>query len=247
MPVEVSLPLSPAMQAGADARENVKKLAEKVEDVKGKLKAVKSAWEEAVEELNGLIDTMIENERQPTLFDQFAAGGGAGEAASDPVDAGAGEESAEAGQPSDAGDAGDSEGRRVTVEATLLALPPSNGIPASTSTSTPEGWRKLHAADHFDAGPEVWEAFAAHGHTDLTLGELADLLLRGETFGLPLVMVDELRDHIEQASADDPVPVVFGEQFRQGNREADDRAAEAGYAEAKKKGKGKKAHAKKGA
>jgi hypothetical protein len=203
MPVEITLPLSPAMQSVADARENVRKLGYKVEELKTSLKAAKGAWEEAVEDLNLKLDEMIEHERTPNLFSGLDDDAG--------KDSGAG-----AGRPDEPGPNAPAGEPVTAAEVVIISPAPRSGNPNDpfdapaaeplTLTAGP-AWRAGPVHDHLDGPPVLFDALATRNVE--TLGDLADALLRGETFGLLLGEVFELQEVIEAVSESDDVPIKF--------------------------------------
>lgn len=78
--------------------------------------------------------------------------------------------------------------------------------PAAEAPAEPK-WRALAVSEALDGHARVFDAFETHGVT--TLGQLADRLKAGETFGLRLTDVEDLKEEVELKSADDAVPVTF--------------------------------------
>lgn len=214
MPVEITLPLTRLEQAVADARENEKEMAAKVEDAKLVLKTAKASWEEAVGEVFRALDEMITDKRaikQRGLFDDDdgKTNGGSADPAPGPTP----------GTPPTGG----SDNPSVTVTQVEVEI-----IPATTAirpselaalAALPAGpsWRPLVIADHIDGPPALFDTLAVFGVE--TLGQLADALKDGRTFNLKLVEVDELMEAIEDASQEDPEPVKFG---REAEKEEED-------------------------
>lgn len=202
MPVEITLPLSRLEQAVADARENEKEMAAKVEDAKLVLKTAKASWEESVGEAFRALDEMIDDKRrikQPSLFDD-EAGTGAGEG--DPTP----------GPTPPASPTGGSGNPSVTVsQVEVEIIPATTAIqPSSLSAlaALPAGpsWRAMPTTE-LEAPPEIFAALDVFGV--FTLGDLADALKDGRTFNLKIVEVDELMEAIEDVSQEDAEPVKF--------------------------------------
>lgn len=216
MPVEVTKPLSPGLQYVSDCRVAVTKCEVEVKRLKGELKTAKSLLETANEDLAKAVDELLEAERQPSLFDGInetvtvtvgdgpAADNGAGKPAPRVVNA----------EPGD----GSTAFNEVVLDGLALAGPPSI-LPEPAALPAAPAWRALACPEHLDGPPEMFDALDRAGVA--TLGELADRLLAGETFGLKPVadpmranhvidLVADLRDAVEQVSADDPNPVRFG-------------------------------------
>jgi hypothetical protein len=211
MPVEITMPLSPALQAVADARENVRQLGYKVEDLKTALKAAKSAWEEAVEELNKTLDEMIEGERSPNLFSGLDGDGGHdnGTATGGPENP---NPPAPAGQPADGGEPlGDPIVTTAAVDdvkaevVNLLQLAPPT-VDVEALAGLPR-WRIDAVAEHIDGPGSLFDTFALFNVN--TMGDLADSLVAGNTFNLDAQQVNDLRDAIEDVSQEDERPIKF--------------------------------------
>lgn len=77
----------------------------------------------------------------------------------------------------------------------------------ATAETSPPSWRTLAITDALDGKPELFELLDQAGVT--TCGELADGLLKGETFGLDTHALVELSDAVETMSSDDPEPIRF--------------------------------------
>jgi hypothetical protein len=213
MPVEITMPLSPALQAVADARENVRQLGYKVEDLKVALKATKGAWEEAVEKMNKTLDEMIEGEKHPNLFSDLDGDDGAGESGSG---AGGGPENpnppAPAGQPADGGEPlGDPivttaavDDVKVEVVNLLQLNPPTVDVEALAGLPR---WRAAAVAEHIDGPGSLFDTLDLFNVN--TMGDLANTLLAGNTFNLDAQQVNGLRDAIEDVSQEDERPIKF--------------------------------------
>lgn len=119
MPIEVTNALTPEMQAVADCREAVKNCEADVEVRKLALKEAKAAWETAVGALNEAIDTAIDAERQPTLFNRFGK---------DKLDDPPTEAATTAGTAGEAGSVGDVTDAEFTVNPPEVASLPAPAV-----------------------------------------------------------------------------------------------------------------------
>lgn len=255
MPVEVTKPLSPGLQYVADCRTTVTKCEVEVKRLKGELKTAKSLLETANEDLAKAVDELLEAERQPSLFDGInetvTVTVGDGPAADD-ADGGAGKPGPRVvnAEPGD----GSTAFNEVVFDGLALSGPPAI-LPEPAALPAAPAWRALACPEHLDGPLEMFDALDRAGVA--TLGELADRLLAGETFGLKPVadpmranhlldLVADLRDAVEQVSADDPNPIRFPRTEGEGQEvevgaDAVPRRQQLGKRQARAKGKAAKA------